>query len=210
MAPDRLTLDVDGQLVEFTDPGKARAAARRWRRMARELDGSNQPDITLKQHELRARAKAAEDWARSNEERQLRSSPPSEAAATSKAGPESPAKKPAGGRHHAPPSRGARQQAAAALSESGVRKARRSASGARRAVRTGRRRYESAGGAPVATSAGEFAIFFAGSIVLLVLLEDVLGKKGSTGLSGATKTAAAIAHRVIAPVPIVSGNQGGT
>lgn len=205
-----LRLDVDGKDVVFTDPGKARAAGRRWRRMAAELDGSDTPEVSIKQHELRARAKAAEDWARITEDRAIRANPPAAgppsgeraAAAPAKAdGPGRTPKTPAGDRA---PSRGARRQAAAALAASGVRKGRRSASGARTRGRRASRRYEAAGGAPVATGAGEFAIFFFGGIVLLTLLEDVLTKRGSKGFAGATKTIAQLAHRVIAPVPIVS------
>jgi hypothetical protein len=205
MAADRLTLDVDGQTVEFTDPGKARAAARRWQRMARELDGSKNPDVTLKQHELRARAKAAQDWARAAEDQEIRRNPPSGRPDEPSGGGRktaAPTAAPAGERSQSPS--GARRQAAAALAASGVRRTRRGASGGRRAARTARRRYEGAGGAQVATGAGEFAIFFFGGIVLLTLLEDLLTKRGSAGFAGATKTTAAIAHKVIAPVPIVS------
>lgn len=205
---DELRLDVGGQDHVLTDPGQARASARRWRRMAAELDTPDAPpEASIKMHELRARAKAAEDWARQREDRQLKSTSSSSGAPQpSTKAPPSPAPTPAGEPGHAtePPSRGARRQAATALAASGVRKGRRSASAARTRARTATRRYEAAGGAPVATGAGELALFFFGSIVLLVLFEDVLTKKGSAGFSTATKTVAELAHRLIAPVPIVT------
>ena len=66
MAP--LTVSVGDNDVTFTDPSKARAAATRWTRMARELDTADAPpEATLRAHELRTRAKAAQDWARREE-----------------------------------------------------------------------------------------------------------------------------------------------
>ena len=198
---ETLTLDVDGKDVTFTDPGKARAAGRRWRRMAAEIDTAGAPpEATLKMHELRARAKAAEDWARRNEDQTLRNSPPGshppqeDQAATKPAGqPTSPSPRGQAGR-----------RAARTLTQAGIRKGRQKASGARQTARTATRKYEAAGGAPVATSVGELALYFFGSIVLLVLLEDVLTKKGSAGFAGATGTIAKLAHRLIAPIPLIA------
>jgi len=200
---DTLTLDVNGRDVAFDDPGKARAAARKWSRMAAEIDTPGATDtVKEKVRELRARAKAANDWARKTEDQAAhddtitRLSPSSSARGTAK---------PAGG-EPAIPSAPSRRQAAAALTATGVRKTRRSASTARRGVRRATRSYEAAGGAPVATSVGELAIFFFGSIVALTLLEDLLSKQGSGRFSVATGTVASLAHRLIAPVPLVGSN----
>jgi hypothetical protein len=189
MAPRPLRLEVDGGEVVFTSPAEARAASRRWKRMARDLAAGNPPPAAqAKVRELRARAKAADDWARHTED----AAPVTEPAA---AGP--PADEPA--RTPSP----ARRRAAQALAESGFTRTRRGTTRARRAARTASRRYERAGGAPVAAGLGELAIYLAGGVITLVLLEDLLSRQGSGAFAGATKTVSAITHRVIAPVPLV-------
>jgi hypothetical protein len=190
MAP--LTLDVDGRDLIFSEPPKARAAARRWSRMARDLDASDAPpDAKTKVRELRARAKAANDWARVEEDRapaEPREEPPAPSSEE--------ADQPAGG--NPSPSR---RRAAAALAENGARHSKQARAKTGRAVR----RYERAGGADV-TSWGELAIFFFGSVIAMVLLDDALSAKGSTAIGKSVTTATAIAHRIIEPVPIVKAN----
>ncbi len=186
-----LTLDVDGRDVVFTEPPKARAAARRWSRMARDLDAADAPaEAKTKVRELRARAKAANDWARSEEDRAP--THPREESAT--AGESGEADQPAG------PSP-ARRRAAAALRDTGIR--RKGKSGARAASKAAK---ATSGTAVDVTSWGEFAIFFASSLIGLVLLDDLLSAKGSAGFAGATKTATGIVQRIIEPVPIVKAN----
>lgn len=188
MSPRPLTIDVDGRDVVFTDPSMARAAGRRWNRMARDV-----PDD--KARELRQRAKAAHDWARRVEDAQPAQTPQTEPEPKQEPPAESPAS----------PSR---RRAAAALAESGITRTRRASSTARRRGGRAVRRYERAGGVEV-SSAGQFAVYFFGTIVALVLLEDALSARGSTSLAGAATVATAAVHRVVSPVPIVNAPTGG-
>lgn len=192
---DPLRIRVGDQDVVFTEPGKARAAARNWTKMARELgpEAENEPaDVTEKRRDLRARAKAANDWARKAED-----------AAPTEPKVEPKREKPAGREEPSP----ARRQAARALAATGVRRTAKAGKATRVRTRRAVRRYEAAGGAEL-TSLGEFATFFFGSLVLLVLLEDALTKKGSSSLSKASQVGTNIVHRVIAPVPIVNAPGG--
>jgi len=187
-----LTLDVNGRDVTYTEPGKARAAARQWTRMARDLDSGDAPEeARAKVRELRARAKAANDWARRYEDagdpRPHEATPSGDQAPPDDDG-------------DVPPSR---RRAAAALTESGIRRTRKAAKTTRQTTRRAARRYERAGGPNVSTL-GEFLIFFVGSVIGVLLIEDVLSKQGTAGVSSAVTAATGIAHRVIAPVPIVS------
>lgn len=181
--------------VVLSTPAEARAAGRKWSNMARELGPeveNEAADVTAKRRELRARAKAAQDWARRAED-SAPSAPKTEPA---------PAAKPPAGAEE--PSR-SRRQAAKALAATGVKKGARAASSGRKTARKAVRRYERSGGVFETSSIGELAVFFLGSLVALTLIEDMLSQKGSTGFVKATDVATTLAHRVIAPVPLVAG-----
>lgn len=194
---EKLTLNVNGRDVVYDDPGKARAAARRWARMARELDTPGAPpEATLKMHELRSRAKAATDWARRAEDAATRS-------ARNPAPPAADAEPPADDA-----SSPSRRRAAAALAQSGVRRSRAAAATTRQRTGKARRRYERAGGVELA-SFSDLAVFFAGGVVLLALFENALSQRGSAGFAKATQVGTQIVHRIIAPVPIINPPAGG-
>lgn len=186
-----LTLNVNDRDITFTEPAKARAAARRWQKMARDLDAPGAPaEATLKMHELRARAKSANDWARREEDAQP---------AAPKVEEPSP-EQPSAGKGDASPSR---RRAAASLAQTGIRRTRTAHRATRKRAGRAVSRYERAGGVEV-SGLGEFAIFFFGSLIALVLLEDVLTSKGSAAFAKATTTTTGLAHRVIAPIPLVN------
>lgn len=67
-----MALELPG-VTRIDTAAEARSHARRWHRMARELDTPDAPDVaTSKRDELRQRAKAAEAWARQQEDALLR------------------------------------------------------------------------------------------------------------------------------------------
>ncbi len=185
-----VTIHVEGNEVTFNTPGEARAASRRYKRMARDLQGGSDetPEVTMKVHELRARAKQLDDWARTEEDR-APAEPKTE-----------PAPEPAPADH-------ARRGARKALRETGIRTGKATAARAASARRRGSRavrRYERAGGAQLASGGGDFVVFLAGSIIALVLLEDVLSPRGAVGFGKATEVGTSLVHRLIAPVPLVT------
>lgn len=190
-----LRIRVGDRDVVYDDPAKALADARRAKKMADELgrEAENEsPQITEKRRELRARSKALYDWSR-------RAADEGSAPAERKTEPAPPDEPPAG----AASSR-SRRQAAQALAATGVRRGSRAASTGRTRARKAVRRYEAVGGAQV-TGIGEFLMFFFGSIVAAVLLEDLLSQSGSAGFLKASDYTTGLVHRLVAPVPLVAG-----
>lgn len=207
-----LVLDVNGHDVTFATTGEARAAAKRWRRMAAEVDTPGAPpEVREKASELRKRAKAAEDWARRVEDSELRRSRVAASESRNEPAPDEETgagdKRPGRAGEQTPTGSPARTAARKALQESGVRRTKTAAQGVRRGTRRAVRRYERAGG-PSPTGLGNLVVYIVGSIVALVLFEDVLSVRGSSAFAGATKTGTTIAKKIIEPVPVITAGSG--